>query len=95
MKYVMLEAKLPESKMVVKIPLIFPNALVHSIVADQMVFALLRHGIEAVPVSAGTASVSQVEIGGNSETLGLSSNPDDKMTIELIDYLHGLESVVE
>lgn len=92
MKYVMLQ--LPDGK---KIPIIFPEFMVHSLVAKSMVHCLgMYHKIEgAKAVSAGSFRFTgldhrPVACFGSSETMKLSADPQDAEVIVSYEYRHGL-----
>lgn len=88
MKYVM--AKLKDGK---KVPLVFPNFLVHKEMATAFIRVLHRHGFDEVEfVSAGELTMfgAGVECSGFSETLNLTAAEGDAKIIELYDYLHGM-----
>lgn len=86
MKYVMIKNK----KLNQLVPVIFPSFMVHSVVA-QAISQMLKNHHHADPeiVSAGDISCI-VRCSGNSETLGVSSDPIDEHVINTIDYMHGL-----
>lgn len=77
-----------------KVPLVFPDFLVHKEIARVFKQALRRHGFDDVEfVSAGMVDFGiggGFECSGLSETLNLCSNPEDGRVIELYDYLHGM-----
>jgi hypothetical protein len=88
MKYVMLKRRLG-ADMHQLIPIIFPNALVHSDVAEALAAAL---PVPVEIVSAGSVILNDAVCGGNSESLGLSAEPGDAEIINFNDYLHGLST---
>lgn len=85
MKYIM--AKVRGNK---KVPLVFPDFLVHREMALTFKQALHRHGFDEVEfVSAGTVNFGiggGFECSGFSESLKLYSNPEDGRVIEMYDY---------
>lgn len=88
MKYIM--AELDGGK---KVPLVFPNFLVHKEMARVFMQALRRHGHDYVKfVSAGELTMfgAGVECSGFSETMGLKAVKEDAKVIEMYDYLHGV-----
>jgi hypothetical protein len=96
MKYVVIEARIGDD--VREFPIIFPNILVHSIVAGSVIAGLQafhnKNGKYTV-VSAGEISSMDLDAGschGSSETLKLKSRgeEDDKL-ITLHDYMHGIK----
>lgn len=90
-----------------KLPIIFPEDLVHKIVADYVGDLLQRvHGyVDVRPVSAGFIRLGGklglegkritvedgVNVYGTSESLKLSHDPEDARMITLYDYNHGLD----
>lgn len=93
MKYVMFEVK--QGSITRKVPVVFPNQLVHSYVAATFKVALLRHWehAEVAVVSAGTVDGmlgADITTSGNSESLGVQSSPDDAQVIMSYDYAHGV-----
>jgi len=91
MKYVMAEVK--RGSLVKKVPLVFPNELVHREMATVFKQALHRHGWDDVRfVSAGELVMfgAGVECSGSSETMGLTAQDGDARVIEMYDYMHGV-----
>jgi len=90
MKYVMFETT--DKSFVQRIPVIFPNNLVHALVADYTGVALREHGLPTKVVSAGeiTWHADGVRCSGGSSTLGVRSLPSDARIIEGMDYFHGI-----
>lgn len=92
MKYIMAEVR--QGSITRKVPLIFPNFLVHSEMARVFKHALFRHEVDEVKfVSAGEYGPlfgAGLATMGKSETLGLASDPDDAKVIEMYEYLHGV-----
>ena len=92
MKYIMLE--IPYTGGIrQKIPIIFPDQLVHEDVAEHMKLMIFRSMAKiAGPVSAGFIDLgSEIACHGDSETLRLHSLEDlDAGVIRTYDYLHGL-----
>jgi len=89
MKYIMIEVEKPVRR---RIPIIFPNDMVHAIVAEAILSkAKTMNWQNAKVVSAGDCSVMDVECSGHSSTLKLSSDSfKDERIINNIDYLHGI-----
>jgi len=92
-KYVMFRVTIGETSW--KLPVIFPDKLVHADVAAHLevcvadTFKLAK--IETVSAGA-IESVLVSGIGGRSETLGISSKPrEDSDTICGYSYFHGVE----
>ena len=84
MKYIMFEKKLPDD-MVQIVPVIFPEALVHSDVAEVMRRLKGIRGLE--PVAAGSINMLAQTCYGKSETLQLNARSQDAETINFVDYL--------
>lgn len=90
MKYIVFESKL-EDGMKILIPVIFPTILVHSTVAQGMPEILDNHGFSnAKPVGAGDCVIT-AKCSGRSESMQLSSRPEDTDLISYHDYTAGLE----
>lgn len=95
MKYIVIEIK--AHGITREMPIIFPEALVHLDVANQMI-ALLRatnQGSRVRPISAGFLSSldapGHLLCTGKSETLGLESREGiDARLIRMMDYMHGV-----
>jgi hypothetical protein len=91
MKYVM--AEVSQGSLRRSVPCVFPNELVHVVMASYFKQALEHHGYTDVEfVSAGEVTLfgAGVECSGSSETLKLSARESDARTIEMYDYLHGV-----
>lgn len=86
MKYVMFQV---EDQ---KIPIIFPEQLVHAEVA-AVVKAVLSNGAKVVSAGLITA-MAVVATDGDSETLGLKSDPADANIINAYPYEHGRDSIM-
>lgn len=93
MKYIMLKIDKPIEKF---IPIIFPNELVHSEMANHMCAMLLKvHGWKAKVRSAGEVNVDG-ECHGFSATLSekagrrIKAHADDSEIITQYDYQHGI-----
>lgn len=91
-KYVMVENLVTKDGVRFLVPVIFPDKLIH---AD--VYASLRpvmpgwHGQGVKAFSAGKIEHVNVEgLGGESETLGIKSNPEDTRVIRIYSYMHGI-----
>lgn len=92
MKYVVLSIK--SNNLTREIPVIFPNALVHSDMYKKVKEALLLSfpGAEIKPVSAGELSLYGAEprCNGHSGTLGIKSREhEDDQLMQMIDYGFG------
>lgn len=91
MKYVVLQIKAPDD-VCMEIPIIFPECLIHSTVAEAMKPALIDifgADLEITVVSAATinsADLSLIRPTGSSSTLKLTSRPEDKSLITMSDY---------
>jgi hypothetical protein len=95
MKYVMFQVTFVEGKReeLLKIPVIFPSHLVHSMVASAMLKSIQRHypGRKVEPVSAGEVRACDLsKANGRSDTLNLESDPEDGVIMDTYDYTHGL-----
>lgn len=87
MKYIVLETEQDNPQ---KVPLIFPDFLVHSEMARHLREAIRRHlGVESKAVSAGNIVFEDVVTTGKSETLKLTSRDEDAKMIAMYDYLKG------
>lgn len=92
MKYVILKSVLAGQEQ--KIPIIFPNFLVHSDVAKYIAGNLIRqHGrpVDITVSSAGFINLGDVACHGESETCKVKSDPLDADVIQMHDYLFGIE----
>lgn len=88
MKYVMLEIRGPGG-LKRRVPVIFPNEMVHEDVTKAI--QTIAPYDKAVPVSAGDITlISGVTCDGQSNTLKLKAHKKDALTIQLLDYTHGL-----
>src|SRR4029077_13947602 len=92
MKYVRLRTTIGVDR---DIPVIFPDEMVHDIVATAMIDAMKKHGWKNVGViSAGDISFAEAEditCSGSSETLKKKSRGVyDAKIIYTHDYLHGM-----
>jgi len=89
MKYVMLETKLAGVSK--KVPVIFPDFLCHDTIAGLLKLALIQDcKLDSNVISAGDIQLLEIECSGESDTLKVSSAPDDVHTIERYDYFHGM-----
>lgn len=86
MKYVMFDC--PLGGAVVKIPVIFPNNLVHADVAKAFLQCLPPG---SKPSTAGEVSLLAEDTHGKSTTLGLPSSPQDKLVINMGQYGFGVQ----
>lgn len=73
-----------------KIPIIFPNELVHLEVAK----ALSKHVETSKIVGAGDISIGVLTIGGESTTIKIKSKKGDDIIINNYDYSNGLEDAL-
>ena len=97
MKYIVLEMTLPGPKgMKQKLPVIFPEEMVHAEVSRTLGHLLMRgdHGknrtAEVKTISAGFVHFTgDVVCRGESESLGLKSAPGDSELLENFDYTRG------
>lgn len=87
-KYVMLE--MPCGGVRRRIPIIFPDILVHADVAAA-VQSLPMMG-EAKPIAAGSIDLMAAECHGKSTTLNVSAGETDAELINTFPYFHGIEA---
>jgi hypothetical protein len=75
-----------------KIPIVFPNLMVHKIVAAVSYPLLQEHWPKAKIelASAGDFNMIDGECSGRSESLGIESQPEDGHVIMNHDYFHGI-----
>ena len=79
-------------------PVIFPDLMVHSIMADTMKQYYIMEAramgnpdwVAPVPVSAGEVQMVVAGCSGRSETLKLDSRPFDASAITMFPYTHGV-----
>lgn len=81
MKYIMFQTK--DGK---KIPIIFPNFIVHSMVAERLVDLTLEPNCKIV--SAGEIKIAVRNCNGNSESLKVGVRKGDATLIHEYDYFH-------
>jgi len=94
MKYIMLKV-VSRSGDERRLPVIFPDALIHQEVYEAMRHQLLRRPLsrpaDVRVVSAGFLSASVVaELGRKSESLNIGPLGSDEAHINMIDYNHGI-----
>jgi hypothetical protein len=87
MKYIMFKVDLGEG-VTQKIPVIFPDELVHLIVSRALAF--YKATSHLVPVSAGYCQIDCHSVSGASETLKLLSEDGDAEVINMHNIKHGL-----
>lgn len=95
MKYVMLEIMLGGEASPFKLPVIFPDKLVHRDMAahTKKVAWSTWPGCTVNVVSAGEIQLDGVECFGSSESLKVKSRGiRDADTIEAYNYMHGIEA---
>jgi hypothetical protein len=85
-KYVILAKA--DGSLLRKVPILFPNALVHADVTEA-VLKTLPPGYTVF--SAGEVAIDVVSCGGKSDTLKVESTQVDQRSIAMLDYMHGLE----
>lgn len=90
MKYIMLEGTIAGVKK--RTPIIFPDYMVHKLVAERMIMLLEReHNQDNVnAVSAGEIDVHVYACNGSSETLKLATQSIDPEIINTYNYFHGI-----
>lgn len=93
MKYIMLEG-VNSSNQKQKVPIIFPNFMIHQLVAKYITHALIRDHefAEVKVVSAGEVNLDVSYTGGESETCKVKALPEDASIINTYNYFHGIES---
>ena len=89
MKYIILQTK--DGR---KIPIIFPDFMVHSEVANKIGEILSLTNSTKV-VSAGEIKISVQNCSGKSETLGVGVRKGDATLIHEYDYFHGFPNTTE
>lgn len=86
MKYVMFEDETGH-----KLPVIFPEVMTHSVVAESVIhMMLMEEGKDVKVVSAGSIAMKAC-CSGKSETLGIASHEDDSMYVTFNDSIGGIE----
>lgn len=93
MKYIMIEVRPDLKDCIINIPVIFPDMLVHKLIADQIkAMMVMEHGWSNIKtVSAGFIRMSDLKCYGKSETLNLDSRPEeDTAIIQTYDLMKGL-----
>jgi len=92
MKYIVLKTKVGDMEQ--RVPIIFPDFLVHSDVAKYVAGMLIRihdRDPNITVSSAGFIELGDVKCYGESETCKVKSNPDrDGGLIEMFEYTNGL-----
>jgi hypothetical protein len=92
-KYIILEG--PQGQ---RLPVIFPNVLVHKDVAEGVIRAVGRQPPEGrwfKPVTAGFVNLAVSDAYGESETLNMKSDPGDRVRINVADYSGGIQSPMD
>lgn len=92
MKYIVLKSSL--AGMEQKIPIIFPNFMVHSFVAKYIAGMLIRqhgHSPNITVASAGSINLISIVCFGDSESCKTKSDPNDANLISMFEYFQGLE----
>jgi hypothetical protein len=84
MKYIMFEHKRTRQN----IPVIFPNNVVHAVMAHALKHAEPFN--QCALVSAGEYNGATGTCSGHSSTLKLTSREDDSTIISTMDYSHGI-----
>ncbi len=89
MKYIMIEVTEPVLQL---IPIIFPDILVHKMMARVVIGILHRnHDFSGCSVrSAGTINIATGHCYGGSEALGVTAHNDDARIIATYQYTHGI-----
>jgi hypothetical protein len=95
MKYIVLRSKLAGVEQ--KIPIIFPNFLVHKHVSKYFAGLLIREygrDSDITVSSAGDINLNDFTCSGKSETCGVSSDPNDQDLIMSFEYTQGVEGAL-
>lgn len=85
MKYIIYEKKI--LGMIQKIPIIFPNQLVHLDVAKALTKVIGSSRI----VGAGDCYIKVSGVGGKSTTIGIKSKKGDEELINTFEYFYGMQ----
>lgn len=89
MKYIMFRVRIGDTEKF--LPIIFPDELVHSDIAETIKSLILSRYRWNIDVSsAGSINIGATTCGGKSETLVSASDPSDAKIIQLYDYCHGI-----
>lgn len=88
MKYIMFEVT--SGTITKKLPIVFPDDLIHQWVARSLLPMLRMQYDNAKPISAGSFNMLSGETFGDSETLKLKADKEDGDIIGSYDYLHGM-----
>lgn len=86
MKYIMMKSQI--GGITRKIPIIFPDILVHQDVAEAI--RRLPQMRMSEPDSAGFIQMHNISCHGESETLHITAKDEDSDIISTMDYLHGI-----
>ena len=95
MKYIVLKTEV--NGLVQKVPIIFPNFMVHMFVAKYVAGLLIRehkHDPEITVSSAGSIELGEVFCSGESETCKVKSDPEDAELIKYFEYTQGIEGTI-
>lgn len=98
MKYVMIEIPAHGELPARRVPVIFPDSLVHADVAAAMEAVVKstlvpKARVKPKTTSAGECYLDNVKCHGSSESLNLEARERlDARVIEMYDYLHGIET---
>lgn len=91
MKYIMFTQYNENGTVLRKVPIIFPNALTHALIAEAL--SKSEELTNSKVTSAGEFSsfdLAHIAPTGHSESLGVGTDPDDLSIIRTYDYTHGL-----
>lgn len=80
-----------------RLPVLFPNELVHAEVADALIACGLMNSASLFyrPVSAGFVMLAVSSSHGESESLKIKSDPEDAQRINVHTYTAGVDSGME
>lgn len=73
------------------IPIIFPECLVHSLMAEALLDS--EELADAVIISAGFVDIDCERTYGKSESLNVESRKSDRLLIDTYQYLHGIVEI--
>lgn len=90
MKYITFSVEINDTKIIV--PFIFSSMLVHRDMTDNC--RVIKRTFPTAKVTLRSAGMvnSSLECSGESETLNISSHPDDTRILQSYDYCHGIEA---
>lgn len=90
-KYIMFDVTISTTTW--KMPIIFPDKLIHSDMAECATIAIHLAIPKAIVKAVNAGTLNQLKVvstDGDSETLNLKYNEDDATVINAYEYLHGI-----